>query len=129
MAEVDPRFPYGFRMESVRRVLKDGTVKVYQAKRPCGPPRSHGKRDVRTAVLAMNTAEAEALAQVAAQILADRNRPMGTVGLVDLVAKLAALSPEERAMVADMTSRMTPSPEPSPEPEAAPADQPAATAE
>ncbi len=44
MEDLSDRYPYGFRIERTRRILADGTEKVYEVKRPRGPGRQ--KKDV-----------------------------------------------------------------------------------
>jgi hypothetical protein len=65
---------------------------------------------VRNAVLAMTAAEAEQLATRAAEIMKQRELPVGEVSLDQLVRAVAALAPDERIMVFDLLQRMTPSP-------------------
>lgn len=106
----DPRFPFGYRLERVKRRLKDGTEKEYVSKRPLAAPRPRGKQQVRNALLNMTPAEAEQLAARAAEIIKQRDQPQGEISLDQLVREVAALAPDERLMVHDMLQRMTPSP-------------------
>ena len=106
----DPRFPFGYRLERVKRRLKNGEEREYFSKRPLAAPRPRGKQQVRNAVLAMTAAEAEQLATRAAEIMKQRELPAGEVSLDQLVRAVAALAPDERIMVLDMLQRMTPSP-------------------
>ena len=73
----DPRFPFGYRLERVKRRLKNGEEREYLSTRPLAAPRPKGKQHVRNAVLAMTAAEAEQLATRADEIMAQRGKPVG----------------------------------------------------
>jgi hypothetical protein len=54
------RYPHGYRLENAKRVLADGTVKVYQVKRPRGPGRQKKeitKKAVKDAISKLNDAQ------------------------------------------------------------------------